>query len=686
MTVLHWQMRIKTLLALIIYSFFNFFHLSINMSIFIPELLPIIFSHLPTSNNLIVKEGRKSMQAVRYTSLEVDFYKYMMVCKSWYSILMPIYYQEVTLKKGCKKFVQQSQATLANGSKIGDYVKTLRFSPADTETLNEQEFHELIRNLPQLQTLILPFRIVNGYEEYLKSVQKDYLEQIREISVSMSYRRSTLYYKFYGDLLIPHFLANYQFRNQVRSLTLPSVDGLIDLALNGISYNLLSVLPQFRNLTHLCISNVGFSESAESIHLGSILNACRNLISLEFYSNFPWYIQETSVVLCTSLTSLRLDIITMEEDDLHFIMRNIPSLKKFKLYFSNVDFPAILKLSTFNQGTVVKFGHFLQMIPYVDIRGFNYGPEQQICPLSHINETFWTLIQALSGKYSRCNLRMHSQLIKGEMEHFTIKKQNKSIGINAQWLLNIPDSLEIDNLSFSSMTLINSRIENLFSSMMPQSLTYLKIMNVLELLDRPQQNYPCSVLVKSRRQLVEFTFSKGSFTRYKSTTTPKEINENISRLWSQSRKGSSIKYGHIRKLQLTHELLELLSRVYPLVEELLLENCTVEKNEERKNWYSIDLRYFSNLQHLTIDFDAMLPIKKLKRPFYVRVTTTPCSSNHYQVVAKASSIDLDNINELERLTVEERAYVFEIHCNQLKSLTFKRHRSKCYRSYDTRLE
>lgn len=287
----------------------------------------------------------------------------LFVCKLLSVEAARICYQQVVLSNNHKSFVEAT--TRRKGRSIGDYVRVLEFNfeTRESERLSEEDFAQLLSNLPQLSTIQLD--ITSNIEKYLKYLLSMPLRSSATIQ-NISIPNSSILKR---SILSNYLLVTERLRSTITTLCL---DSFCVPYFNDKCDNVLRFLSGFVNLKSLSISNITRC-GLQGINMISVLPVCSQLTHFDLYSEFADMDEFTSMIPYdntqkknTTLEVLKLIVQDLTESNIDYLVKKeFTSLKMFHLQIGNKGLGHWLKTTSGNR--VCQFIDFLKRIPSVRI-------------------------------------------------------------------------------------------------------------------------------------------------------------------------------------------------------------------------------------------------------------------------------------------------------------------------------
>lgn len=238
-----------------------------------------------------------------------------MVCRSWNSPAIQLFYENVELSEKTKKvwlhIVQQAPAAI----NVGIFVRKLTVSLAFSTTLSQGDFLKVISYLPFMKAIDINS---SGYKlHYLAYLNKratgcvTYLEDINTGDLFTDYQ------------IQQYFLCAYSFRQSLKNLTLRNPNSVY--LIEGQSGSALSFLNKFASLTHISIIDDIHSDENELAILMDAIQSCPKLISFSYQNNYSLpYNQDDIQQLKSpkrSLKNMKLQTVELDVSNLtiHYI-------------------------------------------------------------------------------------------------------------------------------------------------------------------------------------------------------------------------------------------------------------------------------------------------------------------------------------------------------------------------------
>lgn len=593
------------------------------MSIFLPELIPLISQYLCNR----------------------DIYRLMGTCKALYSAVSPMFYHRMSLsKREHRRFLRYTESARIDGSTIGDFVKELELrkrSFNEPEYLDDEEFHRLMKNLPQLRKLVLNSPV--SYDYYLpalKSLPLCYLPHIEEISIT---KRTAHLEKIIHD----HIAINYKYKDRIRTLRLFHI-----LSGEG-DFIIIEKLPEFKNLNHLYICNTIFP-----MEFFSLLNRLKNLITFESDGVIDMrFIKE--IEINNNLTSLQFSAKHFKAQNINTIMQSYPNLRRIDWNILEVCF--LQTLSSLDDKRISDFFQYLNRMNKVSIRSSQmFNTTHELHPPTR-DSVLLQLIQSTCKQISRFNLNLQLTPSWSERSNFAFEIYYKNVNLTCTCLPNIfTHPSWVDSINFSTLNTIIITIDD-------------EIEGNFDFLDRLMEsiknNSRLPVLIKHVRR--RFLFCS------KPSSMPENVMKDVLALRkfyikNQDTQDLRINYGFIKGMTLSGDRLRALGKMYPDVKELIFAKCRFE-NQERSKCYHIDLSQFQDLHEFTFDLDSCLSVRNSKRPFYIMFirTDSPQSVIYFHANRTGGScIELQK--DFSEFSIPDSAYVFKFFYVRIRRLAYKK--------------
>ncbi|KAI7888990.1 uncharacterized protein EV154DRAFT_516217 [Mucor mucedo] len=223
-----------------------------------------------------------------------DIESSMYVCKRWYKVAVPFYFQDVQIRENPIK----NDAIFSNGL----WTRTL--------TLHKARPNEIAKGLEGLIFLRLLSHLLNlekleFQSRFLSRRYLSILSQVKHTNMYSQHIKEIVFYSNNPTERVSHFLACYNFRKSITRLsTNVSNHDLLSTQSKGLSY----YLPQFVCLTHLTYD----CPEKNDVTLFDILLCCENMVDLKFSSRYPIPPRANSQIGTTSNRHLKRLTLSLE--------------------------------------------------------------------------------------------------------------------------------------------------------------------------------------------------------------------------------------------------------------------------------------------------------------------------------------------------------------------------------------
>ncbi|KAI8985493.1 hypothetical protein BDB01DRAFT_850062 [Pilobolus umbonatus] len=244
-----------------------------------------------------------------------DFLHCITVCKSWYSIFIPLLYQDIKLGTSHYDIDEfyKSMTTYPRCREAGIYVRRLNLY--NYGCISWTEFKELIGHLPSIEELFLPD--IRYWINCFISTNEPELKSLKKIDFNQSFH-------FYGSKILHCY---YQHRD-----TLTHINIFGDIKPQEYASTFPFYLPSFTQLTHLELNVTSVP------HLGSdlfneILHQVPHITTLTYTALIreKCFLDTYPQSEHHSLTHMELKMDVMDTRDIDYIKSKFPYLKCLKM-------------------------------------------------------------------------------------------------------------------------------------------------------------------------------------------------------------------------------------------------------------------------------------------------------------------------------------------------------------------
>jgi hypothetical protein len=302
---------------------------------------------------------------------------------------------------------------------------------------------------------------------------------------------------------------------------------------------------------------------------------------------------------------------------------------------------------------------------------WGYTPRSDTILESHI---VWKFIEMIGGGGTGINVQMravpeelrhkHANQHSYEINLFALCKENKQLYVNAYWIF---DATTIKLWKKSFFALESLQISNYLSRV--EDMDMSSIQQVLGLLNRPQQeDQSCPfLLITRRRQFISFDTkdNRGEFDFFQKGSSRMAITHKN----KLANRNQPIIYGNLKQIHFDGELLTSFGQAYTFVQYLVLESCTLMKEQNHINRYSMDLSSFNDIHELTFDLNYVFRTRGPKIQVYIQFIH---GATHNTVDCYRYYQNLGVLQKQSDATIPDSAVVVKIQCNQIRHFTFKR--------------
>lgn len=274
------------------------------------------------------------------------------VCKAWHLTASRIFYSQVTLTR------HNAIGFIRHSGQSGQWVRYLKFQER-MEKISTQVFQKLLYQVPNVKILDLTGLSKSVCSLLLGEINQSCFTRMDEIKVNLNLS---------GQDREQHFLACYNNRKTIRYLNLNNFRSCYTI--NDLSGNCLAFLPQFQQLTQLCIHN-DLLHGDRYLLIPKVLEACPKLIQFGLFTkrHFPdgskaALLSMTDVTQRKVLKEMEFELHDFHEGYIKYLVL-YTQLKKLKVHMMDTDLYDWLMEK--EEDVIISFADYLSRVEQVEL-------------------------------------------------------------------------------------------------------------------------------------------------------------------------------------------------------------------------------------------------------------------------------------------------------------------------------